>query len=93
MNRRVVLVCFFWGVYYCATSLCLAGENQILLEKSLPGEKNWLAGDVLVTNPTTGEVKPSMTSAPNGDLFVAVEDLSSQFIQLYRSTDGGLTWG
>ncbi len=92
MNRLVVFVCFFCVVFFCSTGLCLAGDNQILLSEPSPRENNWLAKDALVTNPTINEVKPSMTSAPNGDLFVAVEDLDSQFIRLYRSTDGGLTW-
>lgn len=52
----------------------------------------YLAGDVLVTEVEKNQVKPSMTSAPNGDLYVAVEDLSAGGIRMYRSTNGGQTW-
>ncbi len=82
MNRRVVFVCFLCVVFFCSTGLCLAGENRVLLEEPSPGAENWIASKVLVTNPTINEVKPSMTSAPNGDLFVAVEDLDSIFINV-----------
>jgi len=52
-------------------------------------------GDVWVTrDPAVAQGKPSMTQAPNGDLWLAAERLSSseEWIDVYKSTDGGLTW-
>jgi cysteine-rich repeat protein len=50
--------------------------------------------DALVTNyiPDSNSIKPSMAAAPNGDLYIAVEDVESTEIRLYKSTDGGETW-
>jgi cysteine-rich repeat protein len=50
--------------------------------------------DVLVTNyiPDSDSIKPSMAAAPNGDLYIAVEDVKSTEIRLYKSMDGGVTW-
>ena len=93
MNRRVVLACFFSVVYFCSTSLCLAGEDLVLFGEPSPGTKEWVVGDVLVTDHTNNDVKPSMTSAPNGDLYVAVEDLASNWLRVYKSTNGGSSWG
>lgn len=53
----------------------------------------WATDDVLITDPAVTEVKPSIASAPNGDLFVVVdnEDVDAR-MDLYRSTDGGNNW-
>ena len=48
--------------------------------------------DVLVTNPLENQARPSVASAPNGDLFVAVDNLDSNSIDVFDSTDGGKTW-
>jgi cysteine-rich repeat protein len=53
--------------------------------------------DVLVTNavPDNNPRKPSMDEAPNGDLYIVVEDsevINFYGIQVYKSTDGGETW-
>ncbi len=48
--------------------------------------------DVLVTNyiPDYSSVKPSMDEAPNGDLYIVVEE--NPWMRVYKSTDGGETW-
>lgn len=58
------------------------------------GESNlkWATPDPLVTDPTREEAKPSIASAPNGDLFVAVDELTDGWVQIYRSLDGGQSW-
>ena len=50
--------------------------------------------DVLVTNyiPDYFSTNPSMDEAPNGDLYIAVEDGEHNGIRVYRSTNGGETW-
>jgi len=92
MKRRFFSRLFFPVAFICSTGLCLAGENRIVLKGPSPGTKAFVVGDVLVTDPANNSVKPSMTSAPNGDLYVAVEDLDSDWLQVYRSTDGGSSW-
>jgi len=93
MNCRAILSWFFGIVFFFSTGLCLAGEDRFIVGDSSPAvAKTWAAGDVRVTDPTINEVKPSMTSAPNGDLWVAVEEVAANWIRLYRSTDGGDTW-
>ncbi|MFH1998293.1 MAG: sialidase family protein [Planctomycetota bacterium] len=49
-------------------------------------------GDVLITDPAIGMVKPSMIHTPDGVLYAAVEVQSNNNIRIYRSTDGGATW-
>jgi cysteine-rich repeat protein len=51
--------------------------------------------DVLVTNyiPDYFSRHPSMDEAPNGDIYIAVEDEEHNGIRVYKSTDGGETWG
>jgi len=53
----------------------------------------WATGDILISDPAEREVKPSIAGAPNGDLFVVVEneDLGDR-MSIYRSNDGGNTW-
>ncbi len=93
MSCRAILSWFFGVVFCCLTGPCLAGEVRVLHGEPSPGTKNWMPGDVLVTGGVLNEVKPSITSAPNGDLYMAVEELDSGYIRLYRSTDDGHTWG
>lgn len=93
MSRRVHFACVFIIVFFCSTSLCSADEERsMLMEPSPEAAKNWAPGNTLVTDPAVHEAKPSMTSAPNGDLYVAVEETASEWISLYRSTNGGDTW-
>jgi len=55
--------------------------------------RDFLVGDVRINNVSLDVAKPSITSAPNGDLYAAVESRADAQIYLYRSTDGGATWG
>ena len=48
--------------------------------------------DVLVTDPMENQARPSMASALNGDLFVAVDNLDDNSIEVFESTDEGKTW-
>ena len=59
---------------------------------SAPGSR-WL-GDVLVTDPTYDQVEPAICSAPDGTLFIAVEEYGDfdGWVRIYRSTDGGRSW-
>lgn len=54
----------------------------------------WL-GDILVGDPTYDEVEPAMCKTPDGTLFIAVEQYGEWdgWVRVYRSTDGGKTWG
>ncbi len=56
-------------------------------------ESRWL-GDVLVGDPTFDEVEPAMHKAPDGTLFIAVEQYGEYdgWVRVYRSTDGGESW-
>ncbi|MCG6948311.1 MAG: glycoside hydrolase [Acidobacteria bacterium] len=45
-----------------------------------------------MTNPTVDEGKPSVASAPDGHLFVAVDELGTGRILIYHSTDNGFSW-
>ncbi|MFH1747846.1 MAG: sialidase family protein [Planctomycetota bacterium] len=58
-----------------------------------PGSR-WL-GDILVGDPTFDEVEPAMHKAPDGTLFIAVEQYGVDWdgwVRIYRSVDGGQTW-
>ncbi len=44
------------------------------------------------SNPGGEEGNPSIASAIDGELFVAVEDLNLQWLYIYHSIDGGNTW-
>jgi hypothetical protein len=48
--------------------------------------------DVRINNSSDDRIKPSMTSLPNGHLYVAVEDRPGSLIVVYKSTDGGESW-
>ncbi len=67
-------------------------DNRVSLSppQSDPGFR-WVDGDILVTDPTFDQAKPSIASAPNGDLYVAVDNLAAG-ITVYKSTDSGETW-
>lgn len=52
----------------------------------------WATADSLVTDPARAEAKPSIASAPNGELYAAVETLSDNMVRIYRSFDGGTSW-
>jgi len=56
-------------------------------------EPDW-AGDISVGNPTYDEVEPAMAIAPDGTIFLAVEQHGPQdgWVRVYRSTDGGVSW-
>jgi len=93
MKSRFCFAWLFCAVFFSSIEPCLAGEDRSMPgEPSTPMVKSWPVGDVLVTNPAIDEVKPSMTSAPNGDLYTVVEEVAANWIRLYRSTDGGDTW-
>lgn len=51
--------------------------------------------DALITGPSNqSQINPSMTSSPNGDLYVASESIPGvPFITITRSTDEGASWG
>jgi hypothetical protein len=68
----------------------LAKEESF--ESKSPSLK-WLGvEDVLVTDPSVLSIQPSMASAPNGDLFVAVDIYATNSIEIFESTDGGKSW-
>lgn len=48
--------------------------------------------DVRITESIWDHAHPSLTATPNGNLFVAVEKLTTGWIAVYRSLDGGQTW-
>lgn len=58
---------------------------------SASGTLAW-GGDVLITDPAIGMIKPGMVSDPNGVLYAAVDVLSENVVRIYRSLDGGLNW-
>lgn len=92
MNHRNWAVLCFCAVFTCVVSLGMAVETRVILGNGSPPTKDWVDGDVLITDPNYSEVKPSITSSPNGDLFAAVEDLNTSFIRVYSSSNGGKTW-
>ncbi len=57
-----------------------------------PAPAGLWSGDVRINNPSDDVIKPSMTSLPNGDLYMAVEDRPGNAIHVYKSTDGGASW-
>jgi hypothetical protein len=56
-------------------------------------DSRWL-GDILVTDPTYDQVEPAMHKAPDGTLFIAVEQYGQNdgWVRVLRSTNGGKTW-
>jgi len=75
-------------------------ENFDLVPRMMPGDlketagSRWL-GDILVGDPTFDEIEPSMCKAPDGTLFIAVEqygDMYDGWVRIYRSDNGGSTW-
>jgi len=52
----------------------------------------WATPDAVITNLAETEVTPSVASAPNGELFAAVDQAGSGRILIYHSTDGGQNW-
>ena len=72
------------------------GQAQVVFEVPSEGptliEPEAWTDDVLVTNPTVHQERPSMARAHNGDLYVAVERLELPRFDVYRSTDGGESW-
>ncbi len=70
------------------------GLTVTIFPQSSEGDSNlkWATADSLVTDPTRPEAKPSIASAPNGELYAAVETLSDNLVRIYRSLDGGESW-
>ncbi len=62
------------------------------LRKETPALKWGGVGNVLVTDPLVFQSQPSIASAPNGDLFVAVDNQEDNSIDVFDSIDGGKTW-
>jgi hypothetical protein len=92
MNRRVLIEMAVGIACLGLAGPGQAGERRVVLEQPSQATKLFGTGDVLVTHPAMNAVRPSMTSAPNGDLFVAVDDRDSDWLHVYRSTDGGRSW-
>ncbi len=92
MNCKRVMGVVVAVVIIGSTGLCSAGEQRAALGEPPPGTKAWVVGDVLVNTDLSSHVNPSMTSAPNGDLYVAAEVLSTHNLRVYKSTDGGASW-
>ena len=61
---------------------------------SLAGPAPLWTGDIPVTDAGDGydAIRPAMTAAPNGDLYVALEHDSGYWIRVFRSTDDGASW-
>ncbi len=70
-------------------------ETQMVLGDLADGPASRWLGDILVTDPTYDQVEPAMCKAPDGMLFIAVEQYGVDYdgwVRIYRSTDGGRTW-
>jgi parallel beta-helix repeat protein len=54
----------------------------------------WIGDDILVAGTNSSEVRPSMASDKDGNLYVAVEyaDPDSSLIRIYKSTNNGSSW-
>jgi hypothetical protein len=69
------------------------GDFEVPLGPStLTDSLKWVTGDIFVSSFVDQEVKPAIAHAPNGDLFVVTEDLTSVSLLAYISTNGGGTW-
>jgi hypothetical protein len=77
-----------------ATAASAANEEVVVEVNPCPeffGQR-WY-GDVLVTQFEYHEQEPALDCAPDGTLFVAIEDHDAQNgIRVYQSLDGGATW-
>ena len=90
MKRQSLTAAIFCLVFAWCALPGLAEEGSA--ENESPSLK-WLgADDVLVTDPSVLSIQPSMASAPNGDLFVAVDIYATNSIEVFDSTDGGKSW-
>jgi hypothetical protein len=70
-------------------------ETQMIKGDLSTGPRPRWLGDVLVGDPTFDEAEPAMHKAPDGTLFIAVEQYGPTYdgwVRVYRSTDGGASW-
>ena len=61
-------------------------------EPSQGPDFEWVNGDIRINDPGYDLIRPAMASAPNGDLYVAMEDRDFYNILVYKSTDDGGNW-
>jgi hypothetical protein len=68
-------------------------QEEINPDLDWPATPRWM-GDVIVTSPNYDQVKPFMDRAPDGTLYLAVEEHGDTdgWIRVWRSTDDGHTW-
>jgi hypothetical protein len=69
-------------------------ETQMIVGGLSTGPESRWSGDILVGDPTFDEVEPAMDRAPDGTLFIAVEQYGPYdgWVRVYRSIDDGETW-
>lgn len=92
MSCRAISAWLLGILFFLSTGLCLADdETRVMLGEPSAATKDWMPGDVPVTD-GRDSVKPAITSAPNGDLYLAAEELGSGWFYVYQSTNGGHTW-
>jgi len=75
-------------------NLASAGwQQEVNPDFGLPDGERW-AGDIVVTTFSYDQVEPSMERAPDGSLFLAVEEHGSQdgWIRVWKSVDDGKHW-
>jgi len=68
--------------------------RMILGDLSSGTDSRWL-DDILVQDTDYDEIEPALHKAPDGTLFIAVEQYGTTFdgwVRVYRSTDDGQTW-
>ena len=63
----------------------------VLPEESDIGVK-WVGDDILVAGTNHSEIRPSMASDKDGNLYVAVEHADDNIARVYKSINGGKSW-
>ena len=65
---------------------------QVVVRPELQASVDKFQDDILVSNPAWSSGMPAMASRSDGTLYVVDEDLNSNYLDLYTSTDGGSSW-
>lgn len=69
-------------------------ETMVMVGDLGTGPESLWSGDILVGDPSYDEVEPAMDRAPDGTMFMAVEQYGTYdgYVRVYRSIDDGETW-
>jgi len=73
------------------SSLSLPTPRRVVRAERSGGNAKW-GGDILVTLPSWSSGYASMAVRSDGTLYLVAEDLNQNYLDVYDSHDGGVTW-